>query len=108
MRQRDVETVVLKPGHPTDRPLCESVGYHFREPITRRIAMRKGITGAVIKSIGGILLGFVQLSTPNHGIIKPDGAQAIGFDIWGVGLYALCIWLVISGVRFFQSGQEQT
>jgi uncharacterized protein with PQ loop repeat len=71
--------------------------------------MRKGTTVVVVKIIGGILVGVVQLSSQNHGIVKPDNAQAIGYDIWGVCLYALCLWLIISGVRFFiQANQKQT
>ena len=43
------------------------------------------------------------------GSVTPDNAQAIGYDIWGVCLYALCLWLIISGVRFFiQTKQIQS
>jgi hypothetical protein len=71
--------------------------------------MRKGTTAAAAKIIGGILVGVVELSSQNRGIVNPANAQAIGYDIWGVCLYALCLWLIISGVRFFiHTNQKQT
>ena len=71
--------------------------------------MRKGKSKAVVKLIIGIFLGTMQLSSQNHAIVRPVNAQAIGYDIWGVCLYVLCLWLIISGLLFFfQANQIQT
>ena len=70
--------------------------------------MRKGTAKAIVKILVGILVGFVQLSSNGHAIVRPINAQAIGFDAWGIALYVLCLWLVTSGVRFFfQTNQVQ-
>ena len=71
--------------------------------------MRKGMSRAVVKILIGIFLGVVQFSSQDHAIIKPVNAQAIGYDAWGVLLYAFCLWLIISGIFFlFHNKRFQT
>jgi len=54
---------------------------------------------ATVKIFVGVLLALVELSSNNHGLVKPDNSQAIGFDLWGAAVYLLCVWAVVTGFR---------
>jgi hypothetical protein len=63
-------------------------------------------TVAIIKIASGDFLFFAQVSTETHGLVPLVNRWAVGFDIWGVAVYAFCLWAVVTGIRTLAVAKE--
>jgi hypothetical protein len=57
---------------------------------------RKGKIWLVI--ISGVL-ALATAASPDHGVVVPNSAQAVGYDAWAIFVYAFFLWSLIKAVR---------